>query len=239
MTPTSTKITEFPPSPEVAQDMGVAPYDDFEDKEYDGTFDTSHFSLAFDSKPLCSVSQENGILQVQRVPDTNGLADCSLSVDRPISVKSDHLENMYASFLHKSDHQGGLASSTLTYDARFDDINVTWVAQCGVFNFDDGPFAMFIILHIQRGQGTDTAYVEQKPIEYDQWYRYGLEIDHSNSSLHCLVDNEELGNYSLTTDQYSDRLTNIRFLRWINFGIDQGTETTILLDDFYLIASQE
>ncbi|PJF38208.1 MAG: hypothetical protein CUN55_18180, partial [Phototrophicales bacterium] len=125
------------------------------------------------------------------------------------------------------------------YDARFDDLNVTWVAQCGVFSFDDGILATFVILHIQRGQKTDVAYVEQKPIEYDQWYRYGLEVDHDDFSLRCLVDDEELGSYSLTTDQYSDRLADTRFLRWIGFGIGKDTEATILLDDFYSIPPQK
>lgn len=235
-TPISTRVADFPPPPKVAQEMSVAAYDDFEDEQFEGAFDKSHFSLLFDSQPLCVMSQKNGILRIQRTSDMTVFADCSLSVDKPISVRADRLENMYASFLHKSDHQGGLANSTLTYEARFDDIHAAWAVQCGLFSFGDGPpDAMFAVFHMPPEQGSTIVYAEQQLLAYDRWYRFGLEVDHADFSLHCLIDGEEVGSYSVMTDKYADRLTNIRFLRWLGYGFDKGAEATMLLDDFYLV----
>lgn len=163
ITPSSSRATTplLTPSPvsssfiasptEISSQATVSPYDDFEDEKFNGTFDTSLFSILFDSKP-------------------------------------------------------------------------------------HGPFAVFAIQHIHKGQEADPmVYHKEKPIQYDQWYRFGFEIEHDNSTFHCLADGEELGNYSLTTDQYADRLANIRFLRWISNVFQEGTQATIVLDDFYLI----
>jgi hypothetical protein len=238
-TPTRTPPSSATPTATLSHTpTGVPPYDDFENKAFDGSFDTSLFHLAFDNRLTCAISQEDGVLRIQKGSEVNDFLNCSLLIERPASVKSTRLEDMYASMHLGSDHNGNLVTTMLTVDARFDDINVTWLAECGIGGDANGPFAAFAVFHIQRGQRTDIVYGEQKFIRYDQWYRLGLQVDHNDSSLHCLVDGEELGSYSLLNDQYAERLANVRFLRWISNGFDREARGTILLDDFYLIPPQ-
>lgn len=238
--PKSTDTPVLPastPTPNSTHKVTPAPYDDFEDPQYEFSFDTSHFSSTPGFPEDCDISQENGILKIHKL-DSEGFANCSLMVDKPISVKSTSLEEMHINALLESDHNGGEAFSALAADTRFDDIGVAWIAECGIWGFDDGPHAVFIIRHIQSDQKTDIAHFSESPLEYDIWYQFTLKSNQDTFELGCSVEGELLEVYNLKSDQYYDRIANLRFLRWIEAVYLDGSLATFLLDDFYMFPSQ-
>lgn len=227
-------ITLLALPPDIENDLTSQPYDDFEDKQYDGAYDTSHFSVQFEAHEACFITQENGVLRIRKNPEYLGFSECSLATDRPFTLKYDRLEDMYSSILLGSDHENGIVSSMLVFDARFDDLKVNWLAKCGLMGFDNGPFAIFAVFHKTKPDSTDIVHYEELSLNYDQWYRFGFEINHETSFISCRVDGQEFGRYSLKHDPYSVRLFSDRYFRAIHNGFDEGSAGTILLDDLYL-----
>jgi len=225
-------ITLIAPPPSLPPDTtGI--YDNFDDPTYEGTFDSTRFTLALGNRARCTASQQNGVLVVRRMPDTEESTSCGLLVDHPESVPADQLEDIAVSMLLSSNLSGAPISVGLSFDADLSDTK--WMAQCGLQNFDDGLYMVFGVYLAKYRESPEFAYYEQRPLAYDRWYRVTLDVDHEARTLSCLVDGFEMSTYSFDSDPYSEELAEATFLRWLGNTFSTRANGTVLLDDFQLI----
>jgi serine/threonine protein kinase len=219
---TQVAIQIVPTLPTTAtQALNVAFHDDFNDPQFDGTFNREKWEA---SNNCTNVGQSNGVLVFNNRNEGCDLVVYSSNNDLSY-LKS--LSWLQAKVKMENDFSGDVATQELQFNTVMSD--VVYVAWCGIIQRQNDTRFFFTITNGSRWEnGINDEYHQEMPTTSGEWHDIRIEIDPNTMKITCMVDNLLLGAH-IPID--ADLLRKAQFNRIVEAARGTASFATSMVDD--------
>ena len=228
ITPAPQALTPTPnftaiPVPEISSTptpTAIAFADDFSDTRFDGTLNSSQWSLY--GVAYTTIKQVNGAMLFTK-SSTNGPENGKL-----ITVPSWSLEQfsyIEARVKVNQQHKGNMGNINIWLEKD------SWYVGCGL---SVGPTQPIFFCNQGEAPFTSNDYYQESstPAAYDRWYTVRIEIDPQTFELTFFIDGQYFGHWQPAN---ADQLLKDKFNVVIGIWTDNGTSMTGSVDDVKVV----